>query len=255
MDVNPNLLQQLFDALDARNYLVAVPLFVLGLVWFVRLFLRRVPKVGPWIASDMGGAVFGILGAVAQGVLVSAALPGEHRPSQIIVATVGFLFINQTFFVSLKKLGVDLSVDPVEPKPAGDAGAKVWTQSGLVILLACALSLSACSAAQKAAVEAYFRAVGECSLGSATEQGAALIAELDTATKQPGQIDWKARGTALGFDVLKCALEALANVVQNRLEVAVAKVEMGAMPDAEVAALRDQLARVNLGRHDLEAAR
>lgn len=126
-------------------------------------------------------------------------------------------------------------------------------RAAVVLLCLAPLTLGACSAKQKAAVEAYFKAVGECSLGSATEQGKDLIAELDGATKRPGGIDWKARGTALGFDVLRCALEALAAVVQNRLELAVARNSMGALPDAEVGALRDQITRINIARMDLAA--
>ena len=120
-----------------------------------------------------------------------------------------------------------------------------------VIFLGSLVSLSACSETQKKAVSDYFKTVGECSLSAATEQGSALIKELDTATSKPGNIDWKAKGTALGFDVLACALEALANIVQNRLDLALAPEQMGLMPDPKVIALRDQLTRINIAKMDL----
>lgn len=209
MDVNPNLLQQLFDALDARNYLLAVPLLVLGLIWFVRMFLRHVPKVGPWIAGDMGGAVFGILGAVAQGVIVAAALPGEHRPSQVIVAVVGFLFVNQTFFASLKKLGIDLSVDPPQPgeklpTPGTTAG------TGLAILLVCTLTLPGC---------AFFKPLQPKLVHCATDPGGKAVIEvgdaLDLPTRQETEAKLEGLALSYGIDVVVCIVGVIVEGLEN----------------------------------------
>lgn len=115
----------------------------------------------------------------------------------------------------------------------------------VVLLTAGALTLSACSAF-KADASRFFKLTAECSLGAATEEGAALIKDLDATTKM-GAVDWKAKGEALGWDVLACALEALAQVIQNRLELALAPEQMGLMPDPKVDDLVEQLSRVNQG--------
>lgn len=110
-----SLLNQILAAIQSQQWLLLVPLATLALVWVARVFLR---KTIPWLATDAGGAVLGLVAATATAVLAAVSLPGSHTVAGIVVATFTALLTNQTVFALLKKLGVDLSVDPAPSAPA-----------------------------------------------------------------------------------------------------------------------------------------
>ena len=162
----------------------------------------------------------------------------------IIVAALAGLGSAVAFWPDNRALQIALAVVTALAAVLGIASPGLRRMS-IVLLAAGALTLSGCSAF-KADAGRFFKKVASCSLGAATEEGAALIKELDGATKA-GAVDWRAKGEALGWEVLACALEALAEVVQNRLELALAPEQMGLMPDPNVAALVEQLGVVRDG--------
>lgn len=106
-----SLLSQIVSAIQGKQWLLVVPLATLALVWGARVFLR---KSVPWLATDRGGAVLGLVAATATAFLAAVALPGGHSVSGVIVAIFAALMTNKTVFDLLKKLGIDMSVDPVD---------------------------------------------------------------------------------------------------------------------------------------------
>ena len=201
--MNTDLLQQMFAAFDAHNLLLGIPLLVLLLIWGLRLFFRNAPKIGPWISSDAGGAILGIAGAIAQGMAYAAALPGAHKFSAIVIAVVGFLFADETFFRALKKLGIDLSIDP---KPADPAPAKP-VQSPLlppgavgILLCVCAFGLSSC---------AFLRPLEPKLVNCVTSPTSTVLKDVgaalgDASTKWEAKLDNLA--LQWGIDTVLCAI-------------------------------------------------
>jgi hypothetical protein len=128
-------------ALQAHHWLAAAPLLVLAAIWVVRVLLR--PAI-PWVATDQGGAVLGALGAAAGAVSAAAALPGQHSVLSIILVVVPAVLGNTALLRYLKKIGIDLTVDPApaaieaQKPPSASPGA-----AAALLILAGALLLAA----------------------------------------------------------------------------------------------------------------
>lgn len=162
----------------------------------------------------------------------------------VVVAALAGLGSAVAYWPDSRALQIALAVTTALAAVLGIASPGL-RRTALVFLVASPLLLGGC-ALFKADASRFFKLTASCSLAGATEDGAALLKDLDTATKR-GSVDWRAKGEALGWDVLACALEALANVVQNRLELALAPEQMGLMPDSNVGALVEQLGRLHEG--------
>ena len=171
------------------------------------------PKVAQWL-----------------GVVIVAALAGVGAASAV--------------YPDSKPLQITLAVLTALAAVLGIASPGLRRVS-VVLLVAGSLTLAACSAV-KADASRFFKDLASCSLGAATDEGAKLIKDLDGATKL-GEVDWKAKGEALGWDVLACALEALGNIIQNRLEMALAYNKFGAKDDEALNSMVEQLSRVHRG--------
>lgn len=133
-------------AVQAHHWLAAAPLLVLAAIWVVRVLLR--PAI-PWVATDQGGAVLGALGAAAGAVSAAAALPGQHSVLSIILVIVPAVLGNAALLRYLKKIGIDLTVDPAPasieaPKPPSASPGAV----AAFLLLAGGLLLAAPSTAR-----------------------------------------------------------------------------------------------------------
>ena len=113
--------QQIMAAAGAHQWLMAVPLVAIGLMWGTRKLLAG--KM-PWLASDQGGAVLALATAACEAVVAASLLPGPHAVAATITWVVVTLLRNKMLFLWLQKAGIDLSVDPkapADPKPADPA--------------------------------------------------------------------------------------------------------------------------------------
>lgn len=109
------LIAQVVGAVRAKNWLLAVPLLLLGAVWALRKYGAR---AWPWLATNKGGAALAIFAAAVTAVLSAVLAPGPHSLAQVLSAAVGLLLANQLLFAYLKKLlaptGADDAQDAVK---------------------------------------------------------------------------------------------------------------------------------------------
>ena len=124
---------QILAAAHAHNFLLAVPLGALLVIWALRKFGAAVLKVA-WFAGDQGGAVLSLLAAVAEATIAAAVLPGPHAIAATILWVAVTLFRNHALYALLKKatagtrfaswfalLPVDLEDKPTDPAPVAKA--------------------------------------------------------------------------------------------------------------------------------------
>lgn len=207
------LITQLLHAIEAAQWLLVVPLAVLVAVTLTRRLLARAV---PWVATDQGGAVLGLVAAAAQSVVAAALLPGPHTVVGVVTVALPIFIANEVVFRSLRKLGVDLSVDPPaqfeQPKPPSGV------VSGLVVpllLLAALTSASGCAWWQS---QPKLRAdLSACATGVVVGEVEALMGEAATALQQHPN-DWDAHLDALlarGGQAALCAVLALADALSS----------------------------------------
>ncbi|MBI5549323.1 MAG: hypothetical protein HY901_36015 [Deltaproteobacteria bacterium] len=201
------LLQQLLGAVDAQNWLLAIPLLVLLAVWLARIGLVRLV---PWFGTDPGGAAMAIAGAIATAVIAAAALPGPHTVAQVVLATITNLVGNEVFFRALKKLGVDLSVDP--PKARADITPGAAT--GLFLVVCLVPLLGGCNAHLKPGTGSKLIDCAEAAVASQVTPE--LVAEV-AAELQGRNVDWQSRldkVVAAGGAAAICALVTVASQLE-----------------------------------------
>lgn len=109
------LIQQVFSAVGAKNWLLAVPLIVLAVIAAFRMWIVPLaPAKLAWFKTDRGGALLALIGALATSIIAAAAVPGPHSAAQIIGAAFVFLMGNQALFGWLKKLISPTGADAVK---------------------------------------------------------------------------------------------------------------------------------------------
>ena len=119
------LLQQIFAAIGTHNWLMAVPLLTIVLIYALRVIATKVVMLH-WFATDPGGALLSLLGATATAVIAAATADGPHTFAQVVLVAFPVLVSNKMIFLWLKKLGIDLSVDaPAAPPSSGDISSAV----------------------------------------------------------------------------------------------------------------------------------
>jgi hypothetical protein len=116
------LIQQIAIALKAHNWLLAVPLALIGIVALARTVGTR---YWPFLATSTGGALLGLLAVVGGALAAAAIAPGAHSALQVIVAAGALLLANQTFFTYLKKLLAPSGAEKAEVVAANAAAVGV----------------------------------------------------------------------------------------------------------------------------------
>jgi hypothetical protein len=96
-------LQQILAAVQAHNLLLAVPLIALIVIFGLRKIGVRIPKIGPWFATDQGGAVLSLLAAIAEATIAAAVLPGPHAAVATILWVCATLVRNHALYKWVKK--------------------------------------------------------------------------------------------------------------------------------------------------------
>ena len=118
---------QILAAAHAHNWLLAIPLGALLVIWALRKFGAAILKVA-WFAGDQGGAVLAILAAVAEAVVAAALLPGPHAVAATVLWIGVTLFRNHLLYALLKKATIGtrfaswfalLPADPADPAVPG----------------------------------------------------------------------------------------------------------------------------------------
>jgi hypothetical protein len=95
------LVQMFVQAAQAKNWLLLVPLALVGLIWAARRFGG---KAWPFLLTDRGGALLSLLAAVAAALYAAVTAQGSAGVVQVLVAAGATLVSNQVVFVYLKKL-------------------------------------------------------------------------------------------------------------------------------------------------------
>ena len=137
------LLTQIFTAIGEHNWLMAIPLLTIVLIFALRTIAAKV-KALVWFTTDQGGALLSLAGAVATAVVAAAATSGPHTFAQVVLVAFPVLISNKMIFLWLKKLGIDLSVDapaPTDPADPVVPGGNVPPAAKAVIILVLATSL------------------------------------------------------------------------------------------------------------------
>ena len=132
---------QILAAAHAHNFLLAVPLGALLVIWALRKFGAAVLKVA-WFAGDQGGAVLSLLAAVAEATIAAAVLPGPHAIAATILWVAVTLFRNHALYALLKKATAGtrfaswFALLPEDPAQPAVPGGTVPPAAKAVILLA-----------------------------------------------------------------------------------------------------------------------
>lgn len=94
------LLKAAADAAGAHNWLLFIPLVLVGLIWAVRqLAGTRLP----WLKTDRGGAVLALATALLTTLAAVGMTPGPHTFSSVLSAMFALLLANKTLFDLLRK--------------------------------------------------------------------------------------------------------------------------------------------------------
>jgi hypothetical protein len=206
------LITQLLHAVEAAQWLLVVPLAVLVAVTLTRRLLARAI---PWVATDQGGAVLGLVAAAAQSVVAATLLPGPHTVVGVVTVALPIFVANEVVFRSLRKLGVDLSVDPPAQFEAPKSPSGVARVLVPLLLLATLTSASGCAWWQKQhELQADLSA---CATGVVVSEVEALMGEAATALQQ-NPVDWDRhldQLVARGGQAALCAILALADALSG----------------------------------------
>ena len=91
----------IMQLVSAKNWLLAVPVFLVLLLLGVR---RLGAKWWPWLDTPKGGAVLSLVSAAALAVIAAAGAPGSVGASAVIVAALGLFLTNELTHKALKTL-------------------------------------------------------------------------------------------------------------------------------------------------------
>ena len=128
-------INQILAAAHAHNYLLAVPLAALLVIFGLRTFGAKVLNV-QWFASDQGGACMALAAAVAEAVIAAALLPGPHALAATVVWVATTLFRNHALYKLLQKAVAGTRFAgwlAMIPAPAAKAGIILVLALGLLV--------------------------------------------------------------------------------------------------------------------------
>ena len=195
------LLAQLEQAARGSNWILLAPLAIMLAVFILRRFGRALL---PAVATNRGGAVLAVLGALAAALFAALALPGPHSVAQVLSVAVPLLMANKLLFDKLKVLGLDLSVDPV---PAGAPAPSPVPPAAVALLLVCALGLGACK---------HLPTPGQavnCGIESGRDNFRDIVVAADAILGGAPAADWQAKIETLalkfGIDAVTCAVQVI----------------------------------------------
>lgn len=96
-----SLLTALVKALGEKNWLLVVPLALIGAIYAIRgLFGDK----WAWLKTDRGGATLALISAVLSALVAVAMTPGPHTVSSVLTAVLAILAGQQALWSWLRKI-------------------------------------------------------------------------------------------------------------------------------------------------------